>query len=156
VQSAEEFLHGLDKLKRGRVISVLRSAGGMTRHALAKRAGVSPNTISDWEKGKIPNPRDLFAKLDTVLRFSVPKIRFALDLIRSYPQGSAEIAEAPAGPYDPAAIDESGSPDVRGMTSPEIAEEIAQLYSHLGRVESRIHLLNLEQAVRQGVLRPQG
>jgi transcriptional regulator with XRE-family HTH domain len=147
VQSAEDFLRTLAPIERGRVLSVLRSAGGMTRDELAKEAKVSPNTISDWEKGKIKQPRALFAKLDPVLDFTILKIQHALILIRA-PQTAGDVAEAAAGHYDPHAADESGSPDVRGMSSPEIEGELRQLSSQFGHVLFRALLLATERAFR--------
>lgn len=157
MQSAESFLRTLEPGERGRVISVLRSAQGLTRDELAKAAKASPNTISDWEAGKVRNPRDLFAKLEGVLGLSLPNIQQAVALVRTQ-QRVREGGGAPPGDPSsvPSAVDEAGpqpTADAQEMTAGTIEEEIAQLYGRIGRIETRIHLLNLELAVRHGVLR---
>ncbi|HEY8019843.1 MAG TPA: helix-turn-helix transcriptional regulator, partial [Thermoanaerobaculia bacterium] len=129
MQSAEEFLRALDPVERGRVISVLRSARGKTRDELARDAKVSPNTISDWERGNVRNPRDLYVKLAGVLGLSLPNIQHALSLVRAQ-QDAGEIAEPPAAAYDSTALDGIGLPsnqDIKGMTPSEIEQEIAHL-----------------------------
>lgn len=150
MQSAEDLLRALAPKERGRVIAILRSADGMTRDELAKKANVSPNTISDWEKGKVASPRELFARLDPVLEFSVPRIQRALLLIRA-PRDGGEIAEAPPE-YEPA---DEGSIDVHGMTSPEIEGELRQIAARIGQLLFRTLLLATERAVRNAQ-RPAG
>ena len=151
MQSPEEFLHALDPTERGRVISVLRSACGMTRDELAKKAKVSPNTISDWEKGKIRNPRALFAKLQPVLDLSLASIQHALVVIRDqWPRSATSEVGETVGSYDHAAIDESGFPEVQGMTSLEIDDELLQLSSKFGQMVFRVVLLATERAARSG------
>ncbi len=150
MQSGEEFLRALDPLVRGRVISVLRSARGMTRDELATEAKASPNTISDWEKGNVKNPRDLFAKLEPVLDLSLSNIRHALTLVRAQ-QSPGEVAEAPALPYDPAAMDDSAFPpltDIKGMSAPEIERELNHLSSQFGHTVVRCIVLSAELAAR--------
>jgi len=133
------------------VISILRSAGGMTRDELAKQANVSPNTISDWEKGKVTSPRELFAKLDPVLELTVARIQHALILIRT-PRNAGEIGEAPAELYE---LADEGSVAVHGMTSPEIEGELRQIAARIGQLLFRTLLLVTERAVRSAQ-RPAG
>lgn len=154
MQSAEELLRSLDPLERGLVISVLRSARGMTRDELARQAKVSPNTISDWEDGKVKNPRVLYPKLHPVLNVTLSNLQHALLIIR-HPPPAPEVKE-PAALYEHAASGEADTSEVGGMTGPEIAGEISDLYSEVGRLETRIHLLQTELAVRHGILRPRG
>jgi transcriptional regulator with XRE-family HTH domain len=124
----------------------------MTRDELAKAARISPNTVADWERGKIRNPRDLFHRLESVLNLSLPNLQQALAIVRA--QRSDECAEAYAGPkYE---IRDGPALDPLGMTDREIEVEIGQLYSEIGRIETRVHLLNTELAVRHGILRPRG
>jgi len=154
VQSAEEFLRALDPVERGRVISVLRSARGKTRDELARDAKVSPNTISDWERGNVRNPRDLFVKLAGVLGLSLPNIQHALSLVRAQ-QDAGEIAEPPAGAYDSTALEGIGLPsslDIKGMTPLEIEQEIAHLTARFGEAALRAILLSAELVAR-GTLR---
>ena len=133
------------------MISILRSAGGMTRDELAKQANVSPNTISDWEKGKVTSPRELFAKLDPVLELTVARIQHALILIGT-PRNAGEIGEAPAELYE---LADEGSVAVHGMTSPEIEGELRQIAARIGQLLFRTLLLVTERAVRSAQ-RPAG
>jgi transcriptional regulator with XRE-family HTH domain len=153
VQSAEEFLRALDPLERGRVISVLRSARGKTRDELARDAKVSPNTISDWERGHVRNPRDLFAKLAGVLGLSLPNIEHALSLVRA--QRDDEVAEATAAYAATAAGGSGPVPDLKAMPPAEIEREIVQVTAHLGEDLARLVLLSSELAAR-GALRSAG
>ncbi len=151
MQSAEEILLSLLPEERGRVISVLRSGRGLTRDELAK---VSPNTITEWEKGKVQNPRAMYRKLHPVLNMSPANLRHALGIIQHPPPESAasEVGER-AAEYEPAASSESDVSEVAEMSSPEIDGEISDLYGEIGRLETRIHLLQTELAVRHGILR---
>jgi transcriptional regulator with XRE-family HTH domain len=154
VQSAEEFLRALDPVERGRVISVLRSARGLTRDQLAKDAKVSPNTISDWERGKVSNPRELFAKLAPVLDLSLANIRYALSLVKAQRTSGSEVAEAPESPYESAMVDDRGLlplSDIQAMSWAEIEREIGLIYLQIGRLDTRIHLLHAELAARSAV-----
>jgi transcriptional regulator with XRE-family HTH domain len=154
VQSAEEFLRALDPVARGRLISVLRSARGLTRDELAREARVSPNTVSDWEKGKVKSPRDLFAKLAPVLDLSLTNLRHALTLVRAQRRPD-EIAEAAPAPYDATAADDDGPLsllDSRTMSSPDIERELSEIATRLGRSFVRCMVLSAELAVR-GTLR---
>jgi len=123
----------------------------MTRDELAKQANVSPNTISDWEKGKVTSPRELFAKLDPVLELTVARIQHALILIRT-PRNADEIGEAPAELYE---LADEGSVAVHGMTSPEIEGELRQIAARIGQLLFRTLLLVTERAVRSAQ-RPAG
>jgi transcriptional regulator with XRE-family HTH domain len=154
VQSAEEILLALLPDERGRVISVLRSARGMTRDELAKQAKVSPNTITEWEKGKVQNPRAMYRKLHPVLNMSPANLRHALGIVHHPPpEGAAAEVRERAAEYEPAASSESDASEVAEMSSPEIDGEISDLYAEVGRLQTRIHLLQTELAVRHGILR---
>jgi len=133
---------------------VLRSARGLTRDELAKKAEVSPNTISDWERGKVVHPRTIYPKLHPLLNMSRANLRRAWTIVRNPPPKSAasEVRE-PQGEYEHAESGEVDASEVGRMAPAEIEEEIAELYSEIGRLETRIHLLQTELAVRQGVLR---
>src|SRR5947208_3655549 len=122
----------------------------MTRDELAKQAKVSPNTISDWEKGEVKNPRVLYPKLHAVFNVTPSILQHALSIVR-HPAPTSEVKEPP-GEYEHAASGDGDSSELGGMTSLEIDGEISDLYAEIGRLETRIHLLRMEQAVRSGIL----
>ena len=157
MQSAEEFLLALDPEERGRVISVMRSARGLSRDKLAKVANVSPNTISDWERGGVTHPRSMYPKLHPVLNMSLSNLRHASKIVRNPPPKSAasEVSEG-AGEYEPAESGKVDASEFSEMTPPQITEHILELYSEIGRLETQIRLLQTELAVRHGILRPRG
>ncbi len=149
MQSAEDFLRALDPVVRGRMISVLRSARGITRDELAKDAKVSPNTISDWEKGHVKNPRDLFAKLEPVLDLSPSNLKLAWTLVRAQLRAE-EIGEAPAGLYEGMASGDAPLAllDVQAMGASEIERELSELAAQFGRTVVRCIVLTGELAMR--------
>lgn len=121
----------------------------MTRDELAKAAKISPNTIADWEKGKIQSPRDLFARLSGVLNLSLTNLRQGLAIVRTH-EGEISSDETSEREQE---IKYYLGLDATDLTPEEIETEIVRLYSENGRIETRIRLLQMKLAVRHGLLR---
>lgn len=154
MQSAEELLLGLLPDERGRVIAVLRSSRRLSRDELAKLAKVSPNTIGDWEKGEVKSPRVLYPKLHAVFNVTLPILHHALSIVR-HPVPASEVREKP-GEYEHAKSGEVDASAGAERSLTEIEEEISDRYAEIGRLKTRIHLLQTELAVRHGILRSRG
>lgn len=152
MESAEEFLSSLSPQERGRVIAILRVAHGMTIDALAKVARVSANTVADWEHGKVASSHNLFARLNSVLNLSLGRLQHGFALVHA--QGGKPSSR---GYLDrETEIDSYSKLDITDSTAREIETEIARLYAEIGRLETQIRLLQMELAVRHGILRSRG
>ena len=72
-----EHLYTADDKKRGKLIRYYRIKQGLTQADLARKLGVSVNTVWDWEQGRKPSVKHLH-QLCQVLQ--IPQEWLELDL----------------------------------------------------------------------------
>ena len=106
-----EHLYTADDKKRGKLIRYYRIKRGLTQADLARKLGVSVNTVWDWEQGRKPSVKHLhqlcqvlqipqeWLELDLADPCNAKKIQFALVRRLNLPPETLQILEEAINQY---------------------------------------------------------
>ena len=120
----------IDRSGRSRYFRVLRAELGARQRAIADYLGVSPSTISRWERGISPIPDDAIAEVERI-RGTLPELteRERIAVIVAVQQ------ELMGGPSLTTRMDPTVAPDERAKIETVLGEILSQLDAIAGDSE---------------------